>query len=162
MMFFLIGGYWITYGLVAAHSLVIVMGSLLVWPLQVSIVLGLQPWRRLRVVLGAVGFLTLFCIVPGVIGGWSASLVGCGLAMALIRFPQIVHLIRSPQVSGVSVSSWLLGASNSILWITYYVVSHRTSALVATALALGGNLAVSGLTLWRQHSEWRPGFALSD
>ncbi len=162
ILFFLIGGYWITYGLVQAHSWIIVLGSLVVWPLQVYVIARLEPWRHGRTVLGALGFLTLLCVLPGLVGGWSASLVGCGVAMALLRLPQIVHLVRSVEVDGVSIASWVLGASNSVLWIGYYLVTHRVSALIATSLALLGNVTVAGLTLWRRRSEWTPAYVLSD
>jgi uncharacterized protein with PQ loop repeat len=161
-LFFLLGGYWMVYGLVRAHSAVVVLGSLLVWPLQIYIVSQLAPWRHVRTVLTAVGFLGIFCVLPGLVGGWNASLVGCGVAMTLIRTPQILQLVRSAEVSGVSAASWLLGATNSVLWIGYYFLTRQPSAEIATAMALVASLVVVGLTLWRQRSEWVPAYALSD
>ena len=48
LLFTLIGGFWIAYGSLSAHSLAVVMGSLLVWPLQLALVFRLAPWRHRR------------------------------------------------------------------------------------------------------------------
>lgn len=156
LLFSLFGGYWISYGAFSAHSAIVILGSLVVWPVQFYIVGRLRPWRHPQALLQSVGFFALTCLAPGAVGGWSATLVGCGVGMGLLRLPQIIELVRFREASGVSVASWLLGALNALLWITYYVLVHRWGALAATAIALATNVIVASLAMWRHHQTSSP------
>jgi len=149
LLFTLIGGFWIAYGSLSAHSLAVVMGSLLVWPLQLALVFRLAPWRHRRGSLQALAMFTLTCVAPGVVGGWSWCVYGCGVAMTLLRGPQIVELLRAGDTSGVSAASWFYGVGCAVLWITYYLGVHLWAPLVATGAAGLGSLVIALLTVWR-------------
>lgn len=79
--------FWITYGAVSAHSVAVVLGSLLCLPLQVALVVRLAPWRRRRRSLQALGLFVATCVVPAAVGGWSYRVSECGLATAALRHP---------------------------------------------------------------------------
>ena len=149
LLFTLIGGFWISYGVWSAHSFVVVMGSLLCWPLQIAIVVRLSPWRHARGSLQAIGMFTATCAVPGVVGGWSYCVYGCGLAMTLLRGPQFVELVRAGDWSGVSSTSWFFSASCALLWITYYTDVRLWAPLIATAASGSASLVIAVLSVWR-------------
>ncbi len=153
VIFVYMGLFWITYGVVA-RSPEIVMGSLIVLPVQLSILYRLAPWRHARVVVQSFIFFALFTIVPTYLGGWSDGVYGIGLAMSITRGPQIIELIRSRDASGVSVSSWAVGAVGASLWMTYYVGARLWAPFVATGLAGVASLTIALLAAWR-HEEAR-------
>jgi hypothetical protein len=149
LLFTLIGGFWISYGALSAHSFAVVMGSLLCWPLQIAIVVRLAPWRHRRGSLQAVAMFAATCVAPGLVGGWSYSVYGCGLAMTLLRGPQFVELVRTRGASGVSSASWFFGASCAALWIIYYANVGLWAPLIATAASGSASLVIALMAVWR-------------
>ncbi len=153
VIFVYMGLFWITYGVVA-RSPEIVLGSLIVLPIQLVIVFRLAPWRQVRTVLLGLGFFALFTIVPTILGGWADGVYGIGVAMSLTRMPQIIELVRSEDASGVSGYSWAVGATGAALWMAYYVGAHLWAPFVATGLAGVASLTIALLAAWR-HTEAR-------
>lgn len=149
LLFTFIGAFWMAYGSLSAHSLAVVMGSLLIWPLQLAIVFRLAPWRHLRGSLQAVAMFLATCVAPGLVGGWSWCVYGCGLAMTLLRGPQLLELLRTRDASGVSAASWFLGVGCAVLWIVYYSQVQLWAPLIATAASGTGSLLIASLTVWR-------------
>lgn len=147
-LFAMMGGFWISYG-VAVRSWPVVLGSLIVLSIQAAILVRLAPWRDWRTVGWSFGLFTATCLMPAFIGGWSAGVYGIGVAMSLTRAPQLVELVRSPEVVGVSAASWSLAAFGSVLWVLYYDGDHLVAALVATGAAGLANLAIAALAAWR-------------
>ncbi len=153
-LFTMMGGFWIAYGL-AAGSWPVVLGSLVVLPLQAAILFRLAPWRAWRTVGWSMALFATTCLMPAVIGGWSAGVYGIGVAMVLTRGPQLLELVREADASGVSTASWTLGAVGSILWVTYYDGDHLWAALVATSAAGLANLTIATLAAWRHRQARR-------
>ena len=149
LLFTLIGGFWISYGALSAHSFAVVMGSLLCWPLQLAIVVRLAPWRHRRGSLQAIAMFSATCVLPGVVGGWSYCVYGCGLAMTLLRGPQFIELLRTRDASGVSSASWFFGASCALLWIIYYANVSLWAPLIATAISGSASLVIALMAVWR-------------
>ncbi len=149
LLFTFIGAFWMAYGSLSAHSLAVVMGSLLIWPLQLAIVFRLAPWRHPRGSLQAVAMFLATCVAPGLVGGWSWCVYGCGLAMTLLRGPQLLELLRTRDASGVSAASWFLGVGCAVLWIVYYSQVQLWAPLIATAASGTGSLLIASLTVWR-------------
>jgi hypothetical protein len=149
LLFTLIGGFWVSYGAFSAHSMVVILGSLLCWPLQVAIVFRLAPWRHWRGTIQSTGLFTATCVVPGVVGGWSYCVYGCGLAMTMLRGPQFVELVRTRDASGVSAASWFFGASCAALWIIYYANVSLWAPLIATAASGTASLVLALMAVWR-------------
>jgi hypothetical protein len=92
--------------------------------------------------LGAVGV--------GLVWGWEPVVVWC-LAMAVfLRWPQIVRLVRDPDVTGVSTLSWVLAAVNNLVWIV--VAAQEADAwLVGVNVVLATtSLLLVGLCVWRR------------
>jgi hypothetical protein len=149
LLFTLIGGFWISYGALCAHSMAVVMGSLLCWPLQLALVFRLAPWRHRRGTLQAIGMFSATCVLPGVVGGWSYCVYGCGLAMTLLRGPQFVELVRTRGANGVSSASWFFGASCAVLWMIYYANVGLWAPLIATAASGSASLVIALMAVWR-------------
>lgn len=154
VIFVYMGLFWITYGVVKG-SAEIILGSLLILPIQLGILVRLAPWRHARVVVQSFAFIALFGVLPTFLGGWSDGVYGIGLAMSITRGPQIIALIRSADASGVSASSWALSAVGAVLWMTYYVGANLWAAFVATGLAGAASLTIAALATWRQQVDRR-------
>ena len=86
--------------------------------------------------------------------GWAGGVFGTGVAMSINRAPQLIELVRHPDASGVSATSWFVGAFGCTLWILYYTGAHLWAALTATAFAGLANLTIALLATWR-HTQAR-------
>ena len=153
LMFLLIGGFWIAYGDLSAHSFAIVCGSLLAWPLQASIVFRLKPWEHWRGASQATALFLATCVAPGVIGGWAWCVYGCGLAMTLLRVPQFLDLLRTRDASGVSSASWFISSGTAFLWIAYYSQVGLWGPLIATACSGSASVLIGSMAVWRHRQE---------
>ena len=150
-LFVLLGSFWVAYGVVSAHSWQVILGSLLILPLQASIVVRLKPWRRWGVTTRSFAFFVLACVLPTLFWGWAGGVYGTGMAMVATRVPQIVELIRQEDASGVSVNSWALAVGSSALWIAYYAGVHLWAPLVSTFCAGIASLVIALLAIWRHN-----------
>jgi uncharacterized protein with PQ loop repeat len=148
VLFVYMGCFWITYGF-SARSVQVILGSALILPMQLSILFRLKPWLRAAVPLRALGYFVLCCVVPTLLWGWAGGVLGTGIAMTINRAPQLIELIRHADASGVSATSWFIGAFGCTLWILYYTGAHLWAALTATAFAGLANLAIGLLATWR-------------
>jgi hypothetical protein len=144
-----LGSFWVAYGVVSAHSWQVILGSLLILPLQVSIVVRLKPWRRWRVTTRSFAFFVVACVLPTLLWGWAGGVYGTGIAMVATRVPQIVELIRQQDASGVSVNSWVFAVGGSALWIVYYAGVHLWAPLISTFCAGIASLVIALLAFWR-------------
>lgn len=148
-LFIFMGGFWISYGAVSAHSWEVTLGSLIILPMQLSIVFRLQPWKHWPVVVRSLFFFVVSCVLPTMIWGWADGVYGIGAAMVLTRGPQILELIRYEDASGVSVGSWVLGVVGCACWIYYYSGVHLWAPLVSTFFAGVANLTIAVLAVGR-------------
>ncbi|HEY7931777.1 MAG TPA: hypothetical protein VIC81_05885 [Acidimicrobiales bacterium] len=153
VLFLFMGVFWMTYGVVR-RSPEIIMGSLIVFPLQIAIVARLQPFHHSRVLVRSFGYFALLCVAPVLIWGWIGGLIGTGIAMTINRGPQIIELLRHADASGVSVASWVWGASGSAMWVIFYCSGRLWGALAATSFAGIANVTIAGLASWR-HRQMR-------
>jgi len=147
-IFTFMGVFWIAYG-IEQHSLVIWLSAAVCQPLQIALVFLLNPLVNVRRVIRALAIVGLGCYLPGVLFGWSAGVYGAGAVMMWNRVPQIAELVRTKHAEGLSVGSWIVGSLCSTLWILYYAVFRNWAPLVATSVALLGNLLIVGLGTWR-------------
>jgi uncharacterized protein with PQ loop repeat len=148
VLFVYMGCFWITYGF-AARSAEVVLGSALILPMQLAILFRLKPWLRAAVPIRALGYFVLCCVVPTFAWGWAGGVLGTGVAMTINRAPQLIELVRHADATGVSATSWFIGAFGCTLWILYYTGAHLWAALTATAFAGLANLAIGLLATWR-------------
>ena len=91
--------------------------------------------------------------MPALLWGWAGGVFGTGVAMSINRAPQLIELVRHPDASGVSATSWFVGAFSCMLWILYYTGVHLWAALTATAFAGLCNLTIALLATWRHSQE---------
>ncbi len=133
----------------------IVLGSALMLPIQLSIVYRLKPWRRWPCPCEALGYFVA-CVASRrrLLWGWAGGVFGTGVAMSINRAPQLIELVRHPDASGVSATSWFVGALGGTMWILYYTGAHLWAALTATAFASLASLSIALLATWR-HSQAR-------
>jgi len=89
--------------------------------------------------------------------GWAGGVFGTGVAMTINRAPQLIELVRHADATGVSATSWFVGAFGCSLWILFYTGVHLWAALTATAFAGLANLAIGLLATWR-HGQSRQDF----
>jgi uncharacterized protein with PQ loop repeat len=147
-LFALMGCFWIIYG-VEQRSPVIILGSLLVLPLQVAVVLRLSPWRD-RPTLARVGSLSFVaCVLPTMLWGWSGGVYGAGVVMVITRGPQLIELVRTRNATGVSVSMWMLGVTALLCWVVYYQNQRLWAPFASTTCGGLASLAIALLALWR-------------
>lgn len=149
LLFTLNGGFWIAYGLFGAHSAVIVVSSLLCWPLQGVITFRLAPWRHRRGSSQALALFAATCVAPGLVGGWTWCVYGCGVSMVVLRTPQLRQLLLARDASGVSATSWYFSAGCAALWIIYYAQVDLVAALVATLISGVVSLSIALLATAR-------------
>jgi uncharacterized protein with PQ loop repeat len=152
LLFLWMGFFWASYGLAISNHL-IWGGSLPLLPLQAALVWQLAPRKQPMTVVSTFVAIAILSFGTTALWGWNAGVAGTTVAMFWNRLPQIVELIRDPDVRGVSISSWTIGAACSLLWVTYYLGERLWFALVATAVATVSNLVIAGLAYWRQHQQ---------
>lgn len=152
LLFLWMGVFWASYGLSISNHLMWA-GSLPLLPLQGALVWKLHPFRQPRTIVVTVVAIALLSFATTALWGWNAGVAGTTVAMFWNRLPQIVELLRDPDVRGVSVSSWAIGALCSLLWVVYYISTGLEFALVATAVATVSNLTIALLALWRQRQQ---------
>ena len=150
LMFVYMGIYWITYGVIV-RSLVVMMGSLVIFPIQLLVISHLSPLKHLKVLLGSGAFIFVCTWVPAMIWGWSAGIFGAGFAMVMNRLPQLVEVIRVQHVFGVSASSYAIGSFGSLLWIIHFLRERMWAAFFATVCAGTINILIMGFTILRHH-----------
>jgi len=125
--------------------------------MQLSILFRLAPWRRWAVPARALGYIVVCCVLPTMVWGWAGGVFGTGVAMTINRAPQLIELVRHADATGVSATSWFVGAFGCSLWILFYTGVHLWAALTATAFAGLANLAIGLLATWR-HGQSRQDF----
>jgi uncharacterized protein with PQ loop repeat len=150
-IFFAMGFFWIAYG-IAQHTFIIWFSAAICEPLQLGIVFMLAPRTNVPVMVRSLALAGLVCYAPTVLFGWSAGVYGAGVVMMWNRVPQIVELVRHEHAEGLSVGSWLLGSLCSFLWVSYYIAQRLWPPMIATAVALAGNVAIVALGLWRHRA----------
>jgi uncharacterized protein with PQ loop repeat len=159
LLFLWMGFFWAGYGLAISNHLMW-LGSLPLLPVQAALVWKLRPLQQPQTIVATFFAITLLSFTTSAIWGWNAGVAGTTVAMFWNRLPQIVELIRDPDVRGVSVSSWMIGSVCSALWVIYYFGSSMWFPLVATAVATVSNLVIALLALWRQRQQARVAIAV--
>lgn len=79
----------------------------------------------------------------------SSALVG---AAAMSSIPQVTHVLRSRDRSGVSVVAWAISALSSAAWVAHGVLGGFAAVIVANLVWLAASVAVVIATL-RPHKE---------
>ena len=147
-LFLSMSGFWFAYGL-AVRSPEIVTSTVVAAPFLCWLLALLGPAARRRALVPAVAPVLGVAFLPALAFGWSAGVLGLGVLIVATRLPQLVQLVRHRHAIGVSVGSWLLGASSVALWLVYYVASARVAAAITMCLALGANLGIAVLAAVR-------------
>lgn len=104
--------------------------------------------------------------LAGWLAGWPAVGIALGALYAVQLSPAVVSVYRTFDVSGVSVSTWVIGFVEAVLWGVYGLVRLDIGLM---ALAVGG-VFMTGLVLARlavrrprrlRHEVQVPGFAVA-
>ena len=153
-LFALLGCFWIAYGVVE-QSIQLILLSVILLPLQLTIVGQLRPLRHVGVVARSSGFFVLCCVLPAMVWGWSGGVYGAGVAMTATRLPQLIELVRTREVSGVSAATWYIFSLCSLLWLGYWSYWMSWAPLFANAAAGLTSLAIAVLATYRHHGRRR-------
>jgi catabolite regulation protein CreA len=87
--------------------------------------------------------------LPTLAWGWPGGIYGTGIAMVMNRAPQIVELIRDPDVSGVSTTTWTMIATGGVCWMVFYENARLWAAFASTSCACVASITIALLALWR-------------
>jgi uncharacterized protein with PQ loop repeat len=147
-LFLCMSGFWLAYG-VAVRSPEIVVASLAGAPFNVALLARLARRDRRRGLWHATCAVAGVTVLPAVLFGWDAGLLGIGVLVVATRAPQLVQLVRARHAHGVSVGSWSLGVTSVGLWLAYYVSTSQRAAAWTMTAALACNLTIVSLTLLR-------------
>lgn len=152
IMFTEMGVFWILYGCFA-HSWQAIMGSLLILPLQIDVIMRLKFWDDWKTVVKSSVFIFVTCVLPALLWGWSGGIYGTAFAMVINRSPQLIKLIKVRDATGVSEAYWLNAVIASVLWVTYYLGSDYLAAGVATICSGTTNVFILYLA-WLRHRQF--------
>lgn len=148
-LFLTMSAYWLAYGLVV-RSPEIIASVLVAAPFLCWLLWLLDPQERTRGLVPAILIVLACAFGPAALFGWSAGVLGLGVVIVGTRMPQLLQLVRQREVVGVSVGSWLLGASSVALWLAYYLSVHHLAAAATMCAALVANLSIAALATLRQ------------
>jgi hypothetical protein len=81
--------------------------------------------------------------------------------MIINRGPQIIKLLRSHSGSGVSATSWLVGAICLLCWVVYYAGQRQWAAALSTGVAAVASTTIALLATWR-HRQVSEAFDLAN
>lgn len=70
------------------------------------------------------------------VGGWSLHLLALGTTLVWAYLPAIISATRSPDISGISIGSWLVGAGSGGCWFVFGLLSGATVFVYTGALNL--------------------------
>ncbi len=149
LLFAYMSCFWISYG-VDQRSAVIILGSALVLPVQVGVIVHLGSRRSWGAVSQVTLYSLLVCVAPVLFWGWSAGVVGAGVTMVITRGPQLLELIRTPDASGVSVSMWVMSSAALLCWVVYYQNAQLWAAFTSVLCACAASIAIAVLAWQRQ------------
>jgi uncharacterized protein with PQ loop repeat len=103
-------------------------------------------FRVLGLAVGAVVMVGLVSAVWGVVAVAIMTVAGVGM-----RVPQVVALLRSEGVAGVSVSTWAMSTVTAALWLSISLSKGATGAAIANVTALVAGLVLLGLLFWKRN-----------
>ncbi len=81
---------------------------------------------------------------------WQPVAAWClGLAIFL-RWPQILRLARSPDIAGVSLVTWVVAATNNLVWVIIAVQRNDAWLVGVNVILTVSSLVLVVLCLWRR------------
>jgi uncharacterized protein with PQ loop repeat len=147
-----INGWWLTYGLVAGvwalvpvSIISLLLYGVMAWFFVLSVGRAAVPGLALGVF--GLGMLPLPFLL---IGGWELAGVAVGLSYGVQLLPAVVASLRTSVLSGVSSTTWIIAALESMLWLAYGLgvgdVALTLAGLVGVVMAsvILVRLAVTG------------------
>jgi len=117
-----------------AALIIMIVGTRRGWP---------RRWLGLCIVGAACGVLTAI-LAPLVL---VAAMALSGVAL---RIPQTLRLMRSPNVSGVSSTTWILSGATAACWLVISIHEEAWGVVVANMSALAATLVLLTVLFWRQ------------
>lgn len=111
---------------------------------------GIQSgWPIRWAVLGVAGVAS--AVVAGVFAPVVLAVAMTGAGVAL-RVPQLLMLLRTPSVAGVSATTWLLGAATAACWLVVSLSKGATAVVIANTTALVATLLLLGVLAVRKYA----------
>jgi len=104
-------------------------------------------WSRWWAALGAAG--VTLAAAAGFLAPVLLAVVMTGAGVAL-RIPQLLLLVRSKSVAGVSATTWLLSGATAACWLVVSASRGATAVIVANSTALAATLVLLGVLCARR------------
>lgn len=120
-----------------AASIIMVAGTRAGWPVRYA-------------ALGLAG--VAVAGVAGVFAPLVLAVVMTGAGVAL-RVPQLLMLLKSPSLEGVSGTTWLLGAATAACWLVVSINKGAVAVIIANSTALAATLLLLGVLAVRKYSK---------
>ena len=151
-VFLALNATWAVYGVGVGNPYLVAngVGAAL---FNVALLWEVEPRRRRGLLVVVVSALvTGLALWVGTAISWQPVAAWClGLAVFL-RWPQVLRLMRSPDVAGVSLVTWVVAATNNLVWVV--IAAQRDDLwLVGVNVTLTlSSLVLVLLCLWRRVS----------
>lgn len=138
-----VNAWWIGYGLgvgdvgIVPVSIVSVMAYLVIVAAVVRFSAA-SSWTTLRPVISVTVLLTALPVGVLVVADWTSTGIVLGALYGVQLAPAVVGVYRSPDVSGVSVTTWIIALVEAALWGVYgtAIVDVGLLALAATGTVM--------------------------
>lgn len=102
------------------------------------------------------GILSALAVALAITFGAFAPIVLAALmsvAGILLRVPQLVSLLRNPNVTGVSALTWVLSGLTAGCWLIVSIHQHATAVIIANSTALAATIALLAVLYSRKHQQ---------
>ena len=152
-LFLAVNWFWAAFGL-GTGSVPLFIGSI-ASNIAIAYIVFAAPGTVIRRPLVIAHVLVVIAVfVPSALAGWNVGLITSELIAIGLRIPQVRDLYRTTTARGVSVSSWLISATNCALWAFYGAFDHRIVLLIANTALVAINLVIAALA-WQRHHKLR-------
>jgi len=143
---------WISHGIHIGQAFIVVSNAVSFIATVVSLVY-LRRAKKLPswwLVLIGVGFAGLLVALDWGIGSayFGATVV---TPIAVAKLYQGVRIMRDPQISGVSVGSWVAQLANELVWLTWALMTIEPGTIISAAVTGTCNAFVLTWLLLRRH-----------
>ena len=149
-VFLALNATWAVYGLGVGNPYLVAngVGAAL---FNVALLWEVEPRRqRGLLVVGVSAAVTVAAAWVGYGLSWQPVAAWClGLAIFL-RWPQILRLVRSVDIAGVSLLTWAVAATNNLVWVLIAIQRNDPWLVVVNVTLTVSSLVLVVLCLWRR------------
>ena len=143
---------WISHGINISVAFIVVANVVAAGVTVVSLV---YLWRAGKLPSWWLVFLGLAFAVLVIFLDWGVSSAAFGATVvtpvAIAKLHQGIHVMRVKEVTGVSVSSWVVQLANEMIWATWAILSVEPGTIISAIVTGTCNLFVLTWLILRHH-----------